>query len=461
LGLFAVGGQAFLARMSTPDVLVFFTDQQRWDTTGLHGNPLGLTPHFDRLARAGTHLATTLTCQPVCGPARSCLQTGQYATSTGVVHNGIPLRPDAVTLAKLFGAAGYETSYVGKWHLAGPGPHGPVPPERRGGYERWLAAEVLEMTSDSYRTVLYDEHGREVFLPGYRVDAMTDAVIRQLAEPRTRPRFTFVSYLEPHHQNHLDDYPPPDGYRVPHTGRWTPPDLAALGGSSAQHLGGYYGMVRRLDEALGRITDALKSLGRLENTVILFISDHGCHFKTRNNEYKRSWHESSARVPCFLHGGPFLGGGEISRPVSLVDLPPTLLEACGLGVPSSMEGHSLLPLVRRQPDLRPREVFIQISESMDGRAIRTGRWKFGVVAEKGADGGVPVYREAELYDLDHDAYELKNLIGFASHRELAAHLRERLAAWIQQVEGVRPVLLEAPGPYVNSQRVVTPAEVLA
>ena len=445
--------------MEALDVLVFFTDQQRWDTTGMHGNPLGLTPHFDRLARAGTHLATTITCQPVCGPARSCLQTGQYATSTGVVRNGIPLRADAVTLAKVFGAAGYETSYFGKWHLAGEGPHGPVPPEKRGGYERWLAAEVLEMTSDAYRTVLYDEQGKEVFLPGYRVDAMTDAVIRRLAEPRTRPRFTFVSYLEPHHQNHLDDYPPPDGYRVPFTGRWTPPDLAALGGTSAQHLGGYYGMVRRLDEALGRITDALKSLGRLQNTVLLFISDHGCHFKTRNNEYKRSWHESSVRVPAFLYGGPFMGGGEITRPVSLVDLPPTLIDACGLTVPATMEGHSLLPLVRREPDERPREAFMQISESMDGRALRTEKWKFGVVAEPGPDGVGRVYREAELYDLEHDSYELTNLIDQASHREVAAHLRMRLGDWMRRVENIEPRIVTHDGPFLRNQRFVASAEI--
>ena len=114
------------------------------------------------------------------------------------------------------------------------------------------------------------------------------------------PFFLFISYIEPHHQNHIDDYPPPDGYREQYTGRWTPPDLAALGGSSAQHLGGYFGMVKRLDEALGRLQDALESLSLSDNTVVLFTSDHGNHFKTRNAEYKRSCHESSVRVPTAI-----------------------------------------------------------------------------------------------------------------------------------------------------------------
>src|SRR5690606_5952672 len=102
----------------------------------------------------------------------------------------------------------------------------------RGGYQDWLAANCLEMTSDAYRTRLWDESDRPVDLPGYRVDALADAAIRYIHErsKEDQPFFLFVSFLEPHHQNHLDDYPPPDGYRQMYTGRWTPPDLAALPG---------------------------------------------------------------------------------------------------------------------------------------------------------------------------------------------------------------------------------------
>ena len=104
-----------------PNVIVFFTDQQRWDTTGVHGNPLDLTPNFDRLARAGTDVHTSITCQPVCGPARACLQTGLYATETGCFRNSVPLPAESRTLAHYFGDAGYGTAYIGKWHLAAAG----------------------------------------------------------------------------------------------------------------------------------------------------------------------------------------------------------------------------------------------------------------------------------------------------------------------------------------------------
>ena len=118
-------------RKQPPNIIVFFTDQQRWDTTGVHGNPLGLTPHFDRVAQGGTHMYNTFTCQPVCAPARSSLQTGLYATNTGVYRNGLTLDPNTKTLAYYFNQAGYHTGYIGKWHLAG---YDPVPAHQQGGY---------------------------------------------------------------------------------------------------------------------------------------------------------------------------------------------------------------------------------------------------------------------------------------------------------------------------------------
>jgi arylsulfatase A-like enzyme len=434
-----------------PHVVVFFTDQQRHDTTGIHHCPLDLTPNFDRLARHGTDVHYSFTCQPVCGPARACLQTGTHATTNGSYCNGIGLNPELPHLADQFRAAGYHTGYFGKWHLARD--HkiaGPVPPDQRGGYEHWLAANVLEMTSDAYHTRLWDHDQQPVDLPGYRVDALTDALIGHI-DDRVRsdpdqPFFLFASYLEPHHQNHIDDYPAPIGYRERYTGRWCPPDLAALpthdpalsspatvvGGSAAGHLGGYFGMVKRLDEALGRLVDSLHSLGILEDTVILFTSDHACHFKTRNAEYKRSGHESSIRVPTMLHGGPFLGGGRVNQLVSLVDLPATLLDAAGIDRPDSFEGRSLLPLLRKEAQAVadwPDDMYVQTSESHWGRAIRTRRWKYIVREPQDKtehDGFSDVYHEAELYDLRYDPHELVNLIDRDSHREVAEVMRRRL-----------------------------------
>lgn len=438
--------------MNKPNVVVFFTDQQRWDTTGIHGNPLGLTPNLDRMAKFGTDVHYSFTCQPVCGPARSCLQTGLYATATGCTHNGIPLPEGSRTLAHYFNEAGYKTGYIGKWHLAH---EEPVSEPKRGGYQYWLGSELLEFLSDSYSTYLYNNDNEPVFLPGYRVDAMTDAAVRFIADNRHDPFFMFVSYLEPHHQNHLDNYPAPDGYDEQYHGQWTPPDLAALGGSAHQHLGGYYGMVKRLDEALGRVLDALKSLGLSDNTIVLFTSDHGNHFKTRNTEYKRSCHDSSIRVPTVIQGPGFQAGGTLQELVSLIDLPPTLLDAAGIPIPAHMQGKSLLPLVQRQKVDWQEEVFVQISEAQVGRAIRTKRFKYSVHAPEldgWKIGSSDTYVEEHLYDLHADPYELTNLIGMEAFRETTKELRERLVRRMVKAGESEPAIVEAPSRYSGQRQ---------
>jgi len=406
-----------------PNVIVFFTDQQRWDSVGMHGHPAGLTPNFDRMAKAGMFVKNSFTCQPVCGPARSAFQSGLYPTKTGCYRNSIPLPRGQKTLAHHFRDGGYETAYIGKWHLAS---SDPVHKEERGGYEHWQAANILEFTSWAYDTVLFDADNNKLKLPGYRVDALTDAAIRYIDGPHAKPYFLFLSFLEPHHQNQHDDYPAPDGYADRLRDRLTlPPDLAALGGTSQQHYPGYMGMIQRLDEAFGRLIDALKSLGQLDDTIILFSSDHGCHFKTRNSEYKRSCHEASVRVPTLFHGPGFTGKGVHEGLVSLIDLPPTLLAAAGLPVPSEMQGRAIVPGAVSDDET----MFIQISESHVGRALRTHRWKYEVVAPGGDgwnDKDASSYAETFLYDLDADPYELDNKVADPSLAGLRAELREKL-----------------------------------
>ena len=478
-----------MSKDNQPNVILFFTDQQRHDASGLHGNPLDIMPNFDRLATAGTHVFNSFTCAPVCGPARACLQTGSYITRNGAYANGRGLPDDMPTMAQCFNDAGYHTGYIGKWHLGGGIPHskqegGVVPAEKRGGYRQWLGVEALEFGVDEYHTIPYDTDDRPVKLPGYRVDAMADAGIRFIDEHQDKPFFLMMSFIEPHHQNHVDDYPPPAGYRQRYSGRWTPPDLAALpawstrhedhdnpsylnaGGTAHNHLGGYWGMIKRLDEALGRVQDALTSLGLDENTIVCFTSDHACHFKTRNSEYKRSCHDSSIRVPTGLWGGPFTGGGTLRQMVSLVDLPPTLLDACGIEVPDAMQGRSIVPLLGgAKADDWPEEAYVQICDAKVGRAVRTHRWKYCVMSDAGSyqvkdQWDQAEYTEAFLYDLKYDPHELTNLITFESHSEVRRVMRERLYRRAEQIGEPRPKITEVSELRRAGQRYVTEAETL-
>ena len=425
------------------NVVVVLTDQQRWDTTGLGGCPLDLTPNLDRLGRAGTYATCAVTPQPVCAPARAAFQTGRWPTDTGVYRNNIPLPKDARTLGHYFAEAGYETALIGKWHLASADP---VPLEERAGYEYWLAANLLEFTSDAYHTTVFDTAGQPVELPGYRADALTDAAIRFLTHrDHSRPFLLVLSLLEPHHQNHTDSYPAPVGYAERYQGRWMPADLAALDGNAAQSIGGYFGQVKRVDECLGRITDALISLGVNDDTVLAYTADHGNHFKTRNEEYKRSCHDSSVRVPMVLSGSVFTGGGQITEPVSLLDLAPTLCDAAGLPLNPDFAGRSLLDAVRnhgRSTDIgwRPASL-IQISESQVGRAMRSCRWKYAIRAP-GLDGwdhpGARDYVEDALYDLDSDPHELANLVAYATFEPVLEECRRTITRLMMEAGEVEP-----------------------
>ncbi|MDC7232901.1 MAG: sulfatase-like hydrolase/transferase [Spirochaetales bacterium] len=420
-----------------PNVVIFFSDQQRADSLGINGNPMNITPNLDRAAVEGTNIPYAFSPQPVCLPARACLQTGYYASQIGCDTNNGMLPEDVPKLADYFNDAGYRTGYIGKWHLHQT--KNIIFDKPQGGYQYWLAENISEFVSDAYNTVLHDGEGREHSLPGYRVDAVTDAAIRYIDEVRDEPFMMMVSHLEPHHQNHRDAYPAPHGYEEMYNDPWTPPDLKTLGGSSARHLPGYYGMIKRLDEAYGRLLDALRSRGILENTIVLYSSDHGCHFKTRNGEYKRSCHDASTRIPMVITGGPFNSGGQLRDLVSLVDIPSTLLDACGIEVPAHMMGRSILPLLKGERDGWPQEVYTEISESHTGRCIRTKRWKYSI-----RKTGENRYTEDFLYDLENDPWELDNLIGMVSFKEIRDDLKKRLLSKMKETGQTVPEIEDAP-----------------
>ena len=425
-----------------PNIIVFFTDQQRWDTSGLHGNPLSLMENFDHYAQEGTHLFNSFTCQPVCGPARASLQTGKYATKTGVFRNHITLNKNQKTLAQYLNKEGYETAYIGKWHL---GSSDPVKKNERGGYNYWLASNLLEFTSDSYDTIIYDKDNKKIKLPGYRIDAIVDAAIRYINQKRKKPFFLFISLIEPHHQNHTDDYPPPIGYREKYAGRWAPPDLQSLKGTAHQHLAGYFGMTKRIDEAYGRLIDSLLSLKLMDDSVLFFTSDHGNNFKTRNEEYKRSCHESSIRVPSSVIGNVFEQGGRIKNLISILDIHATILDIAGIKNFQS-DGKSILPLVMKKNIKWIDEIFIQISESQVGRSLRTKKWKYSVNSPESDpwnEQGSNQYIEQFLYNLDADPYELNNLIGIKEFNSITKKLRDKLTQYINKHENLKTNIKKA------------------
>lgn len=447
------------------NIIFYFTDQQRWDTCGCFGQPLDITPNLDQLAREGVKFDNAFSPQPVCGPCRALFQTGKWPTETGCFRNNIMLPAGVKTLANYIEEAGYETAYIGKWHLASDGElEKPptidhtitaIPPELRGGYTGfWRAADVLEFTSHGYDGFVFDENMRRIDFKGYRADCINDLALEFFDQyDGDRPFFMTVSQIEPHHQNDHKHYEGPDGSKERFKDFILPEDLKALGGNAAEEYPDYLGQCASLDKNLGRLVAKLKEKGLYENTVIIFASDHGSHFLTRNrdahlngyDDYKRSCHDACLHVPLVIAGGPFKGGLAVQELVSTASLPKTILALAGVDVGDAMIGENLLDVVLKKDDNRPNEIYAQISESRVGRCIRTARYTYSVYAP-GVNGGeaaaADLYADDFLYDMESDPYQLTNVVGDPAYAVVKAELRSRLLNWIEKAEGKRPVITD-------------------
>ncbi len=447
------------------NIIFYFTDQQRWDTCGCFGQPLDITPNLDALAREGVKFDNAFSPQPVCGPCRALFQTGKYPTETGCFRNNIMLPAGVKTLGQYIEEAGYETAYIGKWHLASDGElEKPptidhtvtaIPRELRGGYTGfWRAADVLEFTSHGYDGFVFDENDKRVDFKGYRADCINDMALEFLdGYTGEKPFFMTVSQIEPHHQNDRRHYEGPEGSKERFKDFVLPEDLKALGGNAAEEYPDYLGQCASLDENLGRLVAKLKEKGLYENTVIIFASDHGSHFLTRNrdehlngyDDYKRSCHDACLHVPLVIAGGPYRGGRTVEELVSTASLPKTILALAGVDVGGAMIGENLLDVVEKKSDNRPNEIFAQISESRVGRCIRTARYTYSVYAP-GVNGGEAAasdrYADDFLYDMEQDPHQLNNVVTDPAYAQAKAELRARLLDWIWQAEGARPVITD-------------------
>jgi arylsulfatase A-like enzyme len=422
---------------SRPNVIVYIADQFRMDFIGANGNPTTKTPNLDAMAARGTNFTGAVCNQPVCSPSRSVLLTGRYASETGVMRNAHPIHPELPTLATELHKAGYSTNMIGKWHLA-PGTEaegggrGFVQPKFRSGFmDLWEGANEFEWTTHPYEGTIFDGNGKTIeFKDEYRVDFVTDRAERFLRQKQDKPFLLYLSQLEPHFQNDEKRFVGPNGSKERFHDPFVPNDLKPFPGDWQSQLPDYYGCVESIDKSVGRLNQVLEELGMAENTIFVFTSDHGCHFMTRNEEYKRSPHNSSIRIPLVVQGPGFNNALTVPEIVGNINVMPTLLDAAGVTVPGSVKGRSFVPLMRDAAARQawPNKELIQISESMSARAIRTKEWSYCVIAADGRrDNDSPAkYVEYQMYSEAADPFELVNLAGRKEFRDEAAVLRGEL-----------------------------------
>lgn len=444
-----------------PNIVLYFSDQQRADTIGLYGQKLDITPNLDKMGREGIVFQNAFTAQPVCGPCRAMFQSGRYPSEIGCFTNCIALPRNIKTLADYFTENGYDTAYVGKWHLASDGEmekpprldyiHNPIPPEGRGGYRGfWRVSDVLEFTSHGYDGFVFDENMKKIEFHGYRCDCITDFGLEYLQQAsEDKPFFLTISHIESHHQNDHKHYEGPAGSHEKYRDCEIPADLTAIeGGDYREEYPDYLGQCESLDKNLGRVIDKLKERGLYENTVIVYVSDHGSHFRTRNrdenlcgyDDYKRSGHDACLKVPLVIGGGAVRFARRVDELVSTASLPKTLLAIAGVDVGDKMIGENLLDVAMGKVQNRKNQVFAQISESRVGRVLRTEEYLLGVVA-KGIFGGarpdaeeyVPDY----LYDLKKDPLQLVDVKDEPRYAKIIKALARELEEEIYRAEKKR------------------------
>ena len=304
------------------------------------------------------------------------------------------------------------------------------------GYKYFHGADVLEFTSHGYDGYVFDEDGNKIGFKGYRADRINDFAIEYIKNHNNdKPFFMFISQLEPHHQNDRKTFVGPKEKISKYKNYEIPEDLKAFKGNYNEMYPDYLAAIESLDDNLGRLINVLKEKGIYDNTAIIYTSDHGCHFKTRNMEYKRSCHDSSIHTPLVIKSKDYPKGIREDKIVSLVDLPPTLLSLAGIEIPKQYQGTAILNKENCEC------AFIQISETQCGRAIRTKDFTYSVSFPLPLSSSSPVYFEDYLYDNRTDKAQKINLIKSKEYKEERVKLKNLLLEQIKKIEGKTPKIL--------------------
>ncbi|MGE9293654.1 MAG: sulfatase-like hydrolase/transferase, partial [Puniceicoccales bacterium] len=434
--------------MSTnkPNLLFVFSDQHRWCDLGCYGNGDVVSPHFDAFAGEGLRLDQCYSHCPLCVPARGTLLTARHAMKHRAAANDLPIDSSLESVAHVLNRAGYQSGYIGKWHLAGVPREQAVTPENRLGFQHW---KVRQCSHDYLKPEYHDEEGVLHQCPGYEPAVQTDLAQAFIREHQDQPWGLVLSWGPPH-----DPYAAvPDRYKklfdpdklslrpnVPERIEKSyrgPLDRDAIG----HDLAGYYAHIAALDEQFGRLVQHVKDLGLWENTLIVYTSDHGDLMGSQGFTQKQLPYEEAAHVPLLIGGGlPQLRQGTCSELIGLVDLFPTLLGALDLSYASDIDGSDLSTLLS-DSSAKGREALylnnpIPCHFGMnrgDGswRAIRKGNYCYAMNLDNDADWF--------LYDLAKDPYQRENLLGKTPEMDrIARELRQELLCMVRAYDDVLP-----------------------
>lgn len=458
--LLALMAAAHAATSRPRNIVFILTDDHRFDAMGFMGHPFLETPHLDSLAKNGAHVANAFVTTALCSPSRATILTGMYAHRHGVVDNNNPVRADLVFFPQLLQKAGYKTGFFGKWHMGGES----ADPQR--GFDRWVSfrgqgeywpdrrGTPMEGRNPQPNQLIID--GKEVAQKGYITDEITDFALAWIREQRKeQPFFVYLSHKAVHShfvpaERHAGRYKgrkmPVPASRNQHEGApmwvqnqrnsWHGIDFPYHSELDVEHYyQRYCETLLGVDDNVGRVLAELKTRGQLEDTLVVYMGDNGFGFGEHGLIDKRTAYEWSMRVPLMVQCPAVIrGGSKVTQVVANLDIMPTLLEAAGVAVPSGLDGRSFWPLAQGK-SVPWREEFLyeyfwerNFPQTPTLHALRTDRYKYVHVHG--------LWDSDELYDLQVDRGETKNLIYSKEHAPIVERLNRRLFEVLKETNGL-------------------------
>ncbi len=414
-----------------PNLVFVFGDQWRAQATGYAGDPNALTPNLDKLAVESVNFTSAVSGCPVCCPYRASLITGRYPLSHGVFLNDALLNNDAVSIAQSFNSAGYNTGYIGKWHLDGQDRAGFIPRERRQGFEFWRAFNCSHYYNESF---YFGDENVKLKWDGYDAIAQTDEARRYIKDhSEGKPFALFLSWGPPHAPYQTAPQKYRDLFKEKEI-KLRPNVPKHLEAQARKDLAGYYAHIAALDDCIAEILQTLKVCGLEKDTIFVFTSDHGDMLYSQGHRKKQRPWDESVRVPFLLRYPAAHGktGRITDMPINTPDIMPTLLGLCGIKIPDTVEGTDFSGVIRgtEKPEndaaliscQSPFGQFIRKDGGREYRGIRTRRHTYV------RDLNGPWL----LYDNEKDKHQLDNLCNKSRYAELQKRLENLLSQKLKE-----------------------------
>lgn len=462
--------------MRRPNILILYTDQQRWDTLGANGNREILTPNLDALAASGASFSHHFVQNPVCMPSRISMLSGRYPSSLGITHMGVPVPQDAMTLPRILKTYGYQTANIGKLHFL---PHAnrdhrmphpdygfdhleisDEPGVYEDAYRAWarqrapeqmdsISAGIPPETRTWYRAMKIsddvvhrgDPEGRYDFdsgIPFAADDGLThsafvaEQTIEYIRQAGNSPYLCIAGFYSPHApwmtpQKYLDLYDPA-GLSVPdfasEIDRQRPlaPDQQFSDAHLRRAKQGYYAMISEVDDYVGQILDALDATGQRDNTIVVFTSDHG-EWLGSHLKFGKGYPADDAvsRVPLIVSAPEGTPGQQIDGIVEAVDIVPTLLELAGIQAPPTLQGASLADVVRAGAAVDKQ---VAMTEGDGWKCLRSRDYRY-LIHSDGSEC---------LWHIESDPGETVDVASDPTHSAALAECRRQLLERLVQME---------------------------